>query len=483
MQRRAFLAATIAALLAARHANAQSPQPLPALARTAKPKRIVVIGAGLAGLAAALELDAAGHDVTILEASGRAGGRVRTWRESFADGLYGEAGAARIPPAHDLTLGYAKRFGLSFVPFYPANGIVHDVFGDEVASYPIHGTPDLARLKLALTPRERAMGYAALGDATLAPLVAKMGDPASADWPPPALAGLDRYTLKEWLAEQGWSEDSSRLFSVGFEDLEGEWFGLLWVLREIMMSPTSGAALVRIDGGNDQLPRAFAAALSGRIRYGHEVTALAQDESGVTIRVRDREPVRADRAIVAIPYSVLRSVAIESPIRAGKRRAIEQLPYVSLSRVALQVRGRDWLPRGASGFARTKLPSEVWLFSHATRSSRDIVQVYIKGNASQQLGAMGEDDRVAYATAHVESIFPGFRHAVEGGTSIWWDREPWARGAHAALAPGQTTELLPHIATAEGRLHFAGEHASAFHGWMQGALASGRRAALEAGSA
>lgn len=482
MQRRAFLAASIAALLAARRANAASAEPAPVLQPTGKAQRIAVLGAGLAGLVAAHELAGAGHDVVVLEASARAGGRVRSWRESFADGLCGEAGAARIPPAHDLTLGYAKRFGLGFVPFYPAHGSTHDVFGSEVVTYPIHGAPDLSNLRLALTARERKLGYAALGDATLAPLVAKMGDPAAASWPPAAIAGLDRYTLREWLREQGWSDASGRLFSVGFEDLEGEWFGLLWVLREIMMSPTSGAALVRIDGGNDRLPRAFADSLAGRIRYGHEVTALSQDEAGVTVRVRDREPVRADRAIVTIPFSVLRSVAIESPIAPGKRRAIEQLPYISLSRVALQVRGRDWLPRGSSGFARTELPSEVWLFTHASNAPRDIVQVYVKGNASQQLGAMGESERLEFATAHVDSIFPGFRAAVEGGTSVCWEREPWARGAHAALSPGQTVELLPHLATAEGRFHFAGEHTSAYHGWMQGALVSGRRAALEAAS-
>src|SRR5688572_23881521 len=101
MDRRTFLAASIAALLAARSANAGTGVAA-ALERTTRPKRVVVIGAGLAGLAAAYELVNAGHDVTILEASHRPGGRVRSWRDPFADGLYGEAGAARIPPSHDL---------------------------------------------------------------------------------------------------------------------------------------------------------------------------------------------------------------------------------------------------------------------------------------------------------------------------------------------------------------------------------------------
>src|SRR5262249_58505134 len=83
------------------------------------PKKVLVVGAGLAGLVAAYELTQAGHDVTILEAQLRPGGRVQTVREPFSDGLYTEAGAARIPDNHDLTLYYVKHFCLTLVPFYP----------------------------------------------------------------------------------------------------------------------------------------------------------------------------------------------------------------------------------------------------------------------------------------------------------------------------------------------------------------------------
>lgn len=86
------------------------------------PARVVVIGAGLGGLSAAFELAELGHDVTVLEAQPRNGGRVLTLRAPFADGLYADAGAARISLAHDLTLRYARRFDLRLVPFYPADG-------------------------------------------------------------------------------------------------------------------------------------------------------------------------------------------------------------------------------------------------------------------------------------------------------------------------------------------------------------------------
>src|SRR5687767_5364221 len=85
----------------------------------AAPKKIIIIGAGIAGLSAGYELTQLGHQVTILEARARPGGRIQTLREPFADGLYAEAGAARIPDTHDLVLKYVKLFGLPLEPMYP----------------------------------------------------------------------------------------------------------------------------------------------------------------------------------------------------------------------------------------------------------------------------------------------------------------------------------------------------------------------------
>lgn len=484
MRRREFLAAAMLSAAAARMARASSSSvPAPAIERSARRQSVLVIGAGLAGLVAAHELKQAGHRVTVLEAAPTAGGRVRSWR-GFADGLYGEAGAARIPSLHDLTLGYAADFGLETRPFYPGGGQLLEVFAEGRHAYPISGSPNLATSPLPLSAAEREMGLGGIGEASFAPLMDKLGDPAAIDWPSPVLAEFDRYDADEWNAELGFSQAATRALSVGFSDPEGDWVGLLWLLREIMLGPTSGADLVRIVGGNDLLPRAFAQGLAEDIRYGHHVTAISQDESGISVRVRGHaEPLRAERAIVTLPFTVLRRIALQTPLSRGKRRAIEEFNYASLSRAALQVRGREWLPAGMSGIVRTELPSEIWLFTHADQGARDIVQVYIKGNASQQMGAMGEHERLRFAIEHVESVFPGFARCVEGGESLCWSEDPLALGAHAALLPGQMTALMPHAHTAEGRLHFAGEHTSPWHGWMQGALHSGRRAAREVAEA
>src|SRR5207249_11002087 len=120
IDRRTFLklgASAASAHWASQHGWSFVPRPLP---QAAPAKRILIIGAGLAGLVAGYELTQAGHDVIILEAKLRPGGHVLTLREPFSDGLYADAGAARIPDHHDLTLQYVQQFGLTLVPFYPA---------------------------------------------------------------------------------------------------------------------------------------------------------------------------------------------------------------------------------------------------------------------------------------------------------------------------------------------------------------------------
>jgi monoamine oxidase len=117
------------------------------------------------------------------------------------------------------------------------------------------------------------------------------------------------------------------------------------------------------------------------------------------------------------------------------------------------------------------------------RGVRGILESYMAGPAARQAAALGEEDRPASTLGDMEKVFPGIRAHYEGGTSYCWDQDPWAQGDYAWFKPGQVATLLPHLARAEGRVHFAGEHTSAWPGWMQGALASGYRAAQEVNAA
>ena len=120
LTRRQFLRRSAIAAAGAGLVNTPLARGATEIALKSPAKKVLVLGAGMAGLVAAYELIQLGHDVTVLEARTRPGGRVHTLREPFADGLYAEAGAARIPDNHELTLKYVKQFELPLEPFYPS---------------------------------------------------------------------------------------------------------------------------------------------------------------------------------------------------------------------------------------------------------------------------------------------------------------------------------------------------------------------------
>lgn len=481
MDRRRFLA--LASRAAAAAAVWPAPRALGQPARGRSPKRVIVVGAGLAGLAAALDLVDAGHAVTLLEAQARPGGRVFTLREPFADGLFAEMGAARIPQTHDVTLRYVERFKLSTTPFWPDAYDEAWVFGDRRFVYPSGRGPDLGALPLALTARERAMTLDELAGELYGPLVALAGDPRAADWPPPALRAFDGHTTLQYVVERGFSPDVAALLQFAYGERDAD-YGILEDVRELKHDPHF-ARRMKIVGGNDLLPKAMAASLAGIIRYGRAVVRVEQDAAGVRLHCATpagAERHDADRVVLAIPFPPLRRVEFTPSLSAGKRRAIFELRQDQLSRVALQVRDRPWVAGARRVFAKTDLPGEVWDASWDHPGRRGIVSVFVKSRASLRLQQMDERERVAFAAAHAEVALPGLRGVVEDGVSKNWSEDPWAGGL-TWLGPRQFAELMPHVAAPEGRVHFAGEHTSPWHGWMQGALESGSRVAREVDAA
>jgi len=477
LTRRRFL--SLAARAAAATAFLPSASAAPPIVPTGRPKRVVVVGAGLAGLAAALDLVEGGHEVTILEAQMRPGGRVLTVREPFADGLYAEMGAARIPAVHDWTLQYVERFGLSLTRFWPESYDEIDLVGGRRIVRDSGSPLDLAALPLTFTERERKLGLNGLAGSLFGPLVQLAGDPRAATWPPEALRRFDALTTLQYVTGKGWSPDVAALLQLGYGEKDCD-YGVLEIVREAALDPTF-ALRQRIAGGNDLLPKAMAAPLAGRIRYGRAVERIEQ--VGTQVRVHAAalggpEVYEASRVIVTLPFPPLRRVEFTPPLSPGKQRATRELRYVPLSRVALQVRNRPWSKPGRVAFAKTDLPSEVWDATWERPGERGIVSVSIKSLASLHLGQLNETERIAYAVSHAEQALPGLRSVVENGVARDWTEDRWS-GGFAWLAPGQFTELMPHVAGSEGPIHFAGEHTSAWHGWMQGALESGNRAARE----
>jgi len=354
----------------------------------------VIIGAGMAGLSAGYELSQLGHDVTILEARMRPGGRVHTLREPFSDGLYAEAGAARIPDDHDLTLKYVKLFDLPLEPMYPAKLSALTFNGGSRREVPIDGFTE-------------ALGKS-LGD-----------------------------------------------------ELGGQ-----------------SARWSKIKGGTDLLPKAFAHRLADKIRYNSPVVRIQQDAKGaqvVFLHGGTPQTITADRILCAIPFTTLRNIELPASFSERKREVIRKLQYDSVSRVYLQAKRRFWEDKGLSGFAFTNDAVEIWQPTWSQPGPRGILMTYARPGQAERIAAMKDGERINSTLDQLDKMFPGLRENFEGGTTKCWVEDEWARGAWAFIGPRD----FASGSSAEGRIHFAGEHLSPWFSWMQGALDSSLRAVKE----
>ena len=447
--------------------------------RPQPPKRVLIIGAGMAGLVAAFELRRQGHTPIVLEAQNRVGGRIYTLRD-FAPGLYAEAGAMRIPRVHNLTIEYCNLFKLPLRPFVMGNpkGLVH-IGGVRMTAAEAAANPQ--KLPFELAAHEQGRSADDLWQEAIADIRTMIDEAGDEAWQE-IVRRYDEYSLYEFLKMRGFSEAAIEYYAV-MNFLEADMHNaVVEVLREDL-----GGAYVdmqEIAGGMDRLPNAFYAELQDSVRFGVEVRAIEQDSDSVTLQCRqgpDRFSLSGDYAICTAPFSVLRH--IEKRFSREKQRAIRQLNYHASTKIVFQVRNRLWEQQdGITGGATvTDLP--VRRLNYPTpdpATTRGVLLAsYTWGQDALQWGAMDEETRIEEALDDVEQIHPGIREEFEVGASHAWYGDRWARGAFAMFAPEQQTSLQAAIVAPEGRVYFAGEHCSLYHAWIQGSLESGIRAARE----
>jgi len=451
------------------------------LERRGAPKRVIIVGAGLAGLSAAYELMQAGHDVTVLEARTRPGGRVYTLRDPFPEGLHAEAGATRVPDNHNFTIKYAELFGLTLDPFEPPDmPSVYYVRGQRIRitpgqkiDWPYH-----------LSEEERVLGLDGMRQKYIWSMLSELGDVTDPKWPSPeVLKRYDQMNRSDFWRSRGASSEAIALMSLGGIDDRAETWSTLFMLRNGAIHQKI-SRYYKIRGGTDLLPKAFASRLSGKIYYGTPVAKIEQNAQAARVTFQQAgtyHTLEGDYVICAVPFSVQKDIEVAPAFSVEKQRAIEQLPYLSASKIFLQTKKRFWADEGLSGFATTDLPiSQVWDMTYTQPGTRGILQAFPLSLHSRRVTGMSENERISFALEQMEKTYPGTRNHFEGGVTKCWDEDEWAHGVSAYYKPGQFSSLLPHVARPEGRIHFAGEHTSVWiDGWMQGALESGNRVALE----
>jgi monoamine oxidase len=454
-----------------------------AMPNATAPKKVLVVGAGLAGLTAAFELMQARHEVTVLESRTRPGGRVHTLRDSFSDGLYVEAGAIDFDGSYKQLLRYAEQFQIPTVEIPTSENEVFFARGKRLLTQ--RGVEPVWPFEL--TAEERKLGKTALETKYLVPLRQEVGNPLDSGWPSASLAPYDRLTVEQFLRTRGLSEEGVALLKLS---LYGEDYGHLSALETLSGESFLFASdkIMMFRGGNDQLPRAFAARLGDRLHYSAAVTKIQQDAFKVrvsTSRGTQKQQFEADRVVVTVPFSVLRNIELDSSISTRKRKVIDEMRYASVMRVFLQSRTRFWSVRQESGSAYTDLPIGAVVDHTATQSgTRGILEAQMYGPKAANAKSMPADERLKFAVRHMDRVHPGFAESYESGTSVAWDDDdPWSRGGWCYHEPGEMLAFYPLAATPQGRIHFAGEHTSPIPSTMEGAILSGQRAAREVSEA
>ncbi len=384
-------------------------------------KRVVVVGAGFAGLSAAYQLGKRGHEVTILETQSRVGGRAVTIRHPLASGLEADAGPARFLPEFARVSGFARQFGLELVPFYPETGtVVAHLGGRRITSY---------------EPRpEEFWGYASI---------------------------VNRYP--------GLVERNALRLALK----------LRTIVRQLLGRPPWRTYRVR--GGIDRLADALATAARADIRLEATVESITQSSERVQVEFigpEGRETMTADYVVCAVPLSVLGRLELSPALPPAKADLVKAIPFASGTRIFVQMRRPYWRDQGHNGFGLTDTLGEIWDPYFDSPREPALLVCYAKGELADRLGSLEEAARLRYAVAELEHIFPGAAEHFQTGTSFCWRDQPWIRGGWPLVREGFEHQVGV-FREPEGRLYFAGDYAAAprWLNMLEGAIESGEFAA------
>lgn len=439
------------------------------------PKKVVVLGAGLAGLSAAYELMKKGHDVTVIEAQDHPGGRVRTLHEGFQNGQYAELGAVRIPDVHEHTLGYVEELGLELDEYTGSNPLYY-LKGNRF----VHEEGNAWPLDLTEEEQEEGLG---MWSTYVAAYFEDFGDPMAGTFPKAGIVNAyESMTFTQFVKSKGASNDFMTLF-VADNGTEVEAIGAVpWMALEIADQAWDKSYHVR--GGNDLIPKKLAEILGNRILYGRKVTGITHSNSGVEVSYAHgavSESTIADHVVCAIPFTTLRDVSVSPPFPQDKTKAIQELKLMNASRAYIQTKTRFWEEEGITGvkLVKTDTPIErLWDLSNVQEGTSGVLMVYTQNENADKLVKKPITARQGYILDHIEEFFPTIREEQIAFHEKAWSEDPWVKGAWTDLRPGQWW-MYGVMRRPEGRVHFAGEHTSMWSGWMQGAIESGKRAASE----
>ena len=453
--------------------------------RAAERSDVIVLGAGLAGLNCARQLESFGFRVTVLEAGASVGGRVQT-RE--IDGVLHERGASDVGILYARVINTARELGLTLQPYaigsrpfaYHVGGRM--LHAEEWADADVNHTVGDERL---LLPGE--MEYKLIGDLN------PMDNPV--DWLQPENLALD-VPLSSFLRANGVSQAAVDIIAHTYNGEGIDRTSALTILRDSSRQKVATDAwlqqrkqnpdalrVMEIQGGMQRLPEAMAATLDSEVRVRHPAALVEQDARGVTVTCRDGSRFSADKLVCAMSIPAMRNLHFQPGLSALKMQAIHAADYYATTKFYLRPTAPFWEEDGyqpslwSDGlieriFARTNYDGDVHL-----------LLVWINGPGARRLDKLSPEAGARLVIEELARIRPASKDKVELAGHEAWGRNPFFGGCGYKHTAGQAAAMARELPRPEGHIHFAGEFTRDVEVGMEAAMASGERVALELASA
>lgn len=471
------------------------------------PKEVAIIGCGMSGMVSASLLAAAGHKVTIYEGSTRVGGRVKTIREPFTNGLSGEAGAMRLVTSYQLVFKYIEKFKLKTHVF-----VNHDVKGNEliyvngvkVTRNEYNKNPDV--LKFPTVGKERGKTDSVLWTEAIQPIMDMLKDDNVENWAK-VIEKYDQYSVRGYLkTETNLSEGAIEMIEV-MGNLESR--SNLGLIQQIVETtdhdPTD--TYYGITGGMDLLPQKFYEYIKGlgvKVYFNEMLTRIDRSKSGVKLFFEGSKAqagnrmtgygvpappliktAKADEVILTIPFPMLRTLQVNPAFSQIKRKTIRELNYNGATKIFLQFSERFWETEHGiyGGQIITDLASRFIYFPSTDFNGKNggvVISSYVWATEAAGWDALTDEMRVEYTLNDMVKIFgEKIREYFVVGTSQSWQNDIYSTGEAAMLSPGQFEELEGYVQEPEDNIHFGGDATSFKIAWIEGAIEAGIRTALE----
>lgn len=436
-----------------------------------KVKRVIVAGAGIAGLCTAYELMKRGHDVTVLEATGRHGGHVFTVHDGLSDGLYGDFGAEHITkPGYERYWAYLKELNVEALPYPRRKNLLRRIDGK---FYTEEQLKDRSVLK-SLGYNEKEIQFLStnpywdLNSLYVGPYLDKFTDEYS-----PFGVGydhLDKTPIADIYKKDGASQRA--LDSLGGSNTSALfefWRSAILKLRGVPQSPP---VLFRLKGGNQMLPNAFAKKLGDRVWLNCPIQTINHNADGVTVhftRFGAEEKLSGDYLVNCIPLPALKNVEFIPAFPPAKQYVIDNVQYDSYQRFVFQASSKFWEKDKLSINMDLDHP-DLWQVWHSA-DEVDTHRVIVLGTGPGGIS-------VQRALAVFRELYPGSKDTIEQAVSRDWTKETYSSTCERLTFPmGQLHRFWPEIMKPHGRIHFAGAYADNLNWGMEASTRSGYRVA------